>query len=148
MTLPTTSQHRLVLTDYEEIVNASKTFAAEPQLAETTQIIVIEEKHEEIDDTKRENKFRAITAILMECSKHRVLEAFKWSGRDNSSTRPAELWEALAKVAPKLQHLSLSFHNHELHRMKEKGISVRGSLLTLLFLCYSFRPSSLRRFLS
>jgi len=73
MTLPT--GHRLVLTDYEEIINASKTFAAEPHLAETTQVIVIEEKDhdefEEIDDTKRENKFCAITTILTECSKHR-----------------------------------------------------------------------------
>jgi hypothetical protein len=104
MTLPTTSEHRLVLTDYEEIVNASKTFAAEPQLAETTQIIVIEEKREKIDDTKRENKFRAITTILTECSKHRVLEAFKWrTGLDDSSTRPAELLggfsQSCAKVA-------------------------------------------------
>jgi hypothetical protein len=38
-------------------------------------------------------------------------------------------WEALAKVAPRLQHLSFNFYNHELHRMKEKGISVRGGSL-------------------
>ena len=82
MTLPTTSKHRLVLKDYEAIINAGKTFTAEPQLAETTQVIIINEEEEdgedgEIDDTKRENKFRAITTILTECSKHRVLEAFK-----------------------------------------------------------------------
>ena len=52
-------------------------------MAETTQVIIINEEEEdgedgEIDDTKRENKFRAITTILTECSKHRVLEAFKW----------------------------------------------------------------------
>ncbi len=136
---PTTSEHRLVLTDYEEIANASKKFAAEPQLAETTRIIVIEEiddeesDDEEIVDTKRENTFRAITTILTECSKHQVLEAFKWhTTPDDSSTRPAEFWEALAKVAPKLQHLSFDFHNHELRRMEEKGISVRGGSLESL----------------
>ena len=62
MTLPTT-KHRLVLTDYEEIIDASKKIAAEPQLAETTQILVIEEKRERIDEAKRENQFRAITTI-------------------------------------------------------------------------------------
>ena len=46
-------------------------------MAETTQVIIINEEEEdgedeEIDDTKRENKFRAITTILTECSKHRV----------------------------------------------------------------------------
>ena len=131
MTPPTTSEHRLILEDYEEIIDASKTFAAEPQLAETTQVIIIEEIDEETDDTMRENKFRAITTILTECSKHMVLEAFKWHTGlilkwDDSSTRPAEFWEALSKVAPKLQHLSLDFHTHELHRMNEMGISVRG----------------------
>ena len=34
-----------------------------------------DEEDEEIDYAKRENKFRAITSILMEYSKHRVLEA-------------------------------------------------------------------------
>jgi hypothetical protein len=125
-TLPTTSAHRLVLKDYKSIINAGKTFAAEAKLAETTQIIDIEENDEEIDETKRENKFRAITTILTECSKHRKLEAFKWDTYPNdSSTRPAEFWEALTKVAPKLQHLSLDFYTHELQRMKETGISVR-----------------------
>ena len=104
MTLPTTSEHRLVLKSYEAIINASKKFTAEPQLAETTQIIIIEENEEEenkeeenkeedeeIDDTKRENKFRAITGILTDCSKHRKLEAFKWhTSCYDSSTRPAE----------------------------------------------------------
>ena len=80
MTLPIASEHRLFLKDYEAIINASKEFAAQPQLAqpqlaETTQIIVIEEKHQEIDDIKKENKFRAITSILTDCSKHRKLEA-------------------------------------------------------------------------
>ena len=100
------------------------------QLAETTQVIIIneeeDEEDEEIDDTKRENKFRAITTILTECSKHRVLEAFKWYtgssmkwDMDDTSTRPAEFWEALTQVAPQLQHLSLDFYTHELHRMKE-----------------------------
>lgn len=127
MNLPTSTEHRLVLTNYEGIVNASKTFAAEPQLAKTTRIIVIQEMREKIDDTQREHKFHAITTILTECSKHQVLEGFKWhTGLDDSSTRPAELWEALAKVAPTLQDLSLYFHSHELRRMEEKGISVRG----------------------
>ena len=146
MTLHTTSKHRLVLKGYESIINAGKTFTADPQLAETTQIIIIDddeedeedewdgwdEEDEEIDYAKRENKFRAITSILMECSKHRVLEAFKWytgttSNWDtsNTSTRPAEFWEALTQVAPNLQHLSLDFYTHELQRMKETGISVR-----------------------
>ena len=132
MTLPTT-KHRLVLTDYEEIIDASKKLATEPQLAETTQIVVIEEKPKGIDETTRENQFRAITSILTECSKHRVLEAFKWrTGSDDSSTRPAEFWEALAKVAPTLQHLSLDFYPHELCRMNETGISVRGGCLESL----------------
>ena len=126
MTLPIASEHRLFLKDYEAIINASKEFSAQPQLAETTQIIVIEEKHQEIDDIKKENKFRAITSILTDCSKHRKLEALKWhTGRDDSLTRPAEFWEALSKTAPNLQHLSFNFYTHELHRMKEKGISVR-----------------------
>ena len=126
MTLPTT-KHRLVLTDYEEIIDASKKLATEPHLAETTQTVVIEEKRKSIDETMRENQFRAITTILTECSKHRVLEAFKWrTGLDDSSTRPAEVWEALAKVAPNLQHLSLDFYTHELGRMNDTGISVRG----------------------
>jgi hypothetical protein len=150
MTLPTTSAHRLVLKDYEAIINASKAFAANPQLAETTQIIIIEEeelqeelqeedeqeqkKDQEIDDTKRENRFRAITAILTDCSKHGKLEALKWhSSPDDSSTRPAEFWEALTKLAPSLQHLSFNFHIHELHRMKEMGISVRGRIFESLF---------------
>jgi len=150
---PTTSllEHRLVLADYEEIINASERFSAEPQWAETTQTIVIEEKYEKIDDTKRESKFRAITNILMECSKHRVLEAFKWrTGRDASSTRPAEFWEALAKVAPTLQHLSFNFYSHELHRMEETGVSVRHPLnrYSHMVLMLSFRLSSHRAFLS
>ena len=175
-TLPTTSAHRLVLKDYEAIDNASKAFAANPQLAETTQIIVIEEElekedeedqeddeeddeeeqeedeqkqeddeeleedqedqeedeqeqeeDEEVDNTKIDNKFRAITAILTDCSRHGKLEAFKWHSRDGSSTRPAEFWQALTKVAPTLQHFSFNFHVHELHRMKKMGISVRGA---------------------
>ena len=55
MTLPITSKHRLVLKDYEAIINAGKTFAAEPQLAETTQVIIInEEEDEEKSMTPRE----------------------------------------------------------------------------------------------
>ena len=154
MTLPTASAHRLVLKDYEAIINASKAFAANPQLAETMQIIIIEEEVQEDDDEEddekevqdgehdeevfqeedeedenklqeRENKFRAITTILMDCSKHQKLEAFKWHSLDQSSTRPAEFWEALTKLAPNLQHLNFNFHIHELDRMKETGISVR-----------------------
>ena len=148
MTLPTASAHRLVLKDYEAIINASKAFAANPQLAETMQIIIIEEVQEddeeevqdeehdeelfqeedEEDENKlreRENKFRAITTILTDCSKHQKLEAFKWHSLDQSSIRPAEFWEALTKLAPNLQHLSFNFHIHELDRMKETGISVR-----------------------
>ena len=157
MTLPTASAHRLVLKDYEAIINASKAFAANPQLAETMQIIIIEEVQEddeeeddeendeeevqdeehdeelfqeedEEDENKlreRENKFRAITTILTDCSKHQKLEAFKWHSLDQSSTRPAEFWEALTKLAPNLQHLSFNFHIHELDRMKETGIWVR-----------------------
>ena len=127
MTLPTISAHRLILKDYKAIINASKTFAAEPKLAETTQIIDIdEEKDEEIDDTKTENKFRAITTILTDCSKHRKLEAFKWRAcPDDTSTRPAEFWEALTRLAPILQHLSFNFYTHELHRMKEDRKSTR-----------------------
>ena len=143
-TLPTTSAHRLVLKDYEAIVNASKEFAANPQLAETTQIIVIEEElqeqdepeqeeDEKVDNTKIDNKFRAITAILTDCSKHGKLEAFKWHSQDGSSIRPAEFWHALTKVAPTLQHFSFNFHVHELHRMKEMGISVRGRIFESLF---------------
>ena len=117
MTLPTASAHRLVLKDYEAIINASKAFAANPQLAETMQIIIIEEVQEddeedddeendeevqdgehdeevfqeenEEDENKlqeRENKFRAITTILTDCSKHQKLEAFKWHSLDQSST--------------------------------------------------------------
>lgn len=128
MTLHTgTLKHRLVLKDYEDIINASKTFAAE-----TTQIIVIEEKDEKVDDIRKEHKFRAITSILRECSKHRMLEAFKWhtGPADSNSTRPAEFWEALTSVGPNLQHLSFNFYTHELHRIKETGISVRAG-------CYS-----------
>ena len=126
MTLPTT-KHRLVLADYDEIIDASKKLAAEPRLAETVQIVVVEDKHGRIDEIMRENQFRAITTILTECAKHRVLEAFKWrTGSGDSSTRPAEFWEALAKVAPNLQHLSLDFYTHELGRMNDTGISVRG----------------------
>ena len=155
MTLPTTSEHLLFLKDYEAIINASKKFAAET----TQIIIIEEGGEEEEDEDededeeeeegedddeddeeeeaegeeekkkKRENKFRAVTTILTECSKHRMLEAFKWhTGPDNTSTRPAEFWEALAKVAPNLQHLSLDFYTHELHRTKEMGISVRGPI--------------------
>ena len=129
MTLPTTSEHRLVIEDYEEFIDAAKNFVAKPQLAETTKVIIIEE----IDDTMREDKFRAVTTILTECSKHMVLKAFKWHAGlvlkwDDSSTRPAEFWEALTKLAPNLQHLSLDFYTHELHRMKETGISVSGWL--------------------
>jgi hypothetical protein len=150
MALSITSEHRLVLTDYDEIINASKRFAAEPRLAETMQIIVIEEKPEkdrEIDDTDREHKFRAVTAILTECSKHEVLEAFRWHSQGVSSTRPAEFWEALTKVAPKLQHLGFNFHTHELHRMDKMGISVMMDLLNrytllililILFMCFHF----------
>ena len=157
MTLPTTSKHQLVLKDYEAIINACNAFTSEPQLAETVQIIVIEEKHKEIDDTRRENKFRAITSILTDCSKHRKLEALKWhTGPDDSSTRPAEFWEALNKVAPNLQHLSFNFYTHELHRMKEMGILVRGRIFlnscSRTFLVFnallSFRPSFLRNSLS
>ena len=104
MTLLTTSERRFVLKGYE-IVNASKAYAAEPMLAETTQTIIIEEEDEEIDDTKRENKFRAITSILTDCLKHRKLEAFKWHTdweAQASWTRPAEFWEALTKDAPNL----------------------------------------------
>ena len=52
MTLPITSKHRLVLKDYEAIINAGKTFAAEPQLAETTQVIIINEEEDEEDEEK------------------------------------------------------------------------------------------------
>jgi len=150
---PTTSllEHRLVLADYEEIINASKRFAAEPQWAETTQTIVIEEKHEDIDDTKREDVFRAITAILVDCSKHQVLKAFKWQTRGGGSwTRPAEFWEALAEVAPMLQHFSFNFFSHELRRMAETGVSVRHPLnhYSHMVLMLSFRLSSHRAFLS
>ena len=116
MTLPTASAHRLVLKDYEAIINASKAFAANPQLAETMQIIIIEEVQEddeedddeendeevqdgehdeevfqeedEEDENKlqeRENKFRAITTILTDCSKHQKLEAFKWHSLESGS---------------------------------------------------------------
>ena len=156
MTLPTTFKPRLVLTNYEEILNASKTFSTEPQLAKTTKIIVIDAKRETIDDTKKEEKNHAIATILTECSKHGVLEAFKWTGQNDSSTRPAEFWEALANVSPTLQHLSFGFHTHELHQMKKMGISVRSPIppmlliLKMLFFFFgcSFRPSSLRHFLS
>ena len=138
----------IVLKDHQAIINAGKTFTAEPQLAETTQVIIINEEEEdgedgEIDDTKRENKFRAITTILTECSKHRVLEAFKWYtgsstpvkwDKDDNSTRPAEFWEALTQVAPQLQHLSLEFYAHELQRMKETGISVRRRIFWIAML--------------
>ena len=78
MTLPNTiSKHRLVLKGYEAIINASKASATEPKLAETTQVIVIEKEHEEIDDTKRENKFRAITSILTDCLKAPEARGFK-----------------------------------------------------------------------
>jgi hypothetical protein len=131
MTLPT-SKHRLVLKDYKEIINAGNAFAAEPQLAETTQVIVIDEEHKEIDDTERENKFRAITTILTNCSKYGKLEALKWhTGGDGSSTRPAEFWEALTKLAPNLQHLSFDFYTHELNRMM--GISVCARFSESLF---------------
>jgi hypothetical protein len=141
MTL-TTEAHRLVLKDYKAIINASKVFAANPQLAETTQIIIIEEElqeededeeqeqeeDEEINVIKRENEIRAITTILTDCSNHGKLEAFKWHSLEDSSTRPAEFWEALTKLAPNLQHFSFNFHIHELHRMKETGILVRGRI--------------------
>ena len=145
MTLSTAHPSRLVLKDYEEIINASKAFGDNPLLAETMRVIIIEEEEEEEEEVdlgdvqeddgeefqedeedeetvqKRENKFRAITTILTDCSK---LEAFKWHSLDQSSTRPAEFWEALTKLAPNLQHLSFNFHIHELDRMKEMGISV------------------------
>ena len=167
MTLSTAHPSRLVLKDYEAIIDASKAFADNPQLAETMRVIVIEERVEDDDDEeeddeevtedeegegddvqeddgeefqededddetlqKRENKFRAIATILTDCSK---LEAFKWHSLDQSSTRPAEFWEALTKLAPKLQHLNFNFHIHELDRMKEMGISVSwGSLIAIL----------------
>jgi hypothetical protein len=77
---------------------------------------------------RRTNISRAITTILTACSKHQVLEAFKWEevDYDEDWTRPAEFWEALTEVAPKLQHLSFGFYAHELRRMHETGISVRG----------------------
>ena len=112
MSLPSASEHLLTLGDYEDFIDESKSFAAEPQLAETTQVIIIEEYDDEIDGTKMEEKFRAITTILTECSKHRVLKAFKWhmgytrllrNEVHDTSTRPAEFWEALAKVAPLLK---------------------------------------------
>jgi hypothetical protein len=89
-----------------------------------------------------------------------MLEAFKWDtvpawlrSPDDTSTRPAEFWEALAKVAPNLQHLSLDFYTHELNRMKERGISVRGQIFESLLLLVtnallSFSSSFLQHFLS
>ena len=157
MTLSTAYPSRLVLKDYEAIINASKAFADNPLLAETMRVIIIEEEDDEEEEEeeeeevevdlgdvqeddeeefqedeedeetlqKRENKFRAITTILTDCSK---LEAFKWHSLDQSSTRPDEFWEALTKLAPNLQHLSFNFHIHELDRMKEMGISVSWGL--------------------
>jgi hypothetical protein len=106
------------------MANACQKFTTETHLAETTRIIVIEENYKRIDDTKKADICRAITTILTESSKHQVLKAFKWHTMQ-SLTRPAEFWEALAKVAPNLQHLSFNFSMHELHRMEELGISVR-----------------------
>jgi hypothetical protein len=65
MTLPTTSAHRLVLKDYEAIINASKAFAANPQLAETTQIIIIEEEELQEELKKRMNKNKKRTKKSM-----------------------------------------------------------------------------------
>ena len=149
-TLPTTSAHRLVLKSHEAIINAGKAFAANPQLAETTQIIVINEEIEDDEEDQEEdeqeqedyeevynimidNKFRAITAILTDCSRYGKLEAFNWHSGDASTTRPAEFWQALTKVAPTLQHLSFNFHLRELYRMEEMGISVTGRIFKSLF---------------
>ena len=149
---------RLVLEDYEAIINASKAFADNPLLAETVRVIVIEEEDDEEEEEeeevdlgdvqeddgeefqededddetlqKRENKFRAIATILTDCSK---LEAFKWHSLNRSSTRPAEFWEALTQLAPNLQHLNFNFHIHELDRMKEMGISVSWGRIFFFF---------------
>jgi hypothetical protein len=146
LTLLTMAECHLEIKTLVQLLQARADFEKYPELASQIRSIDIEETDEEdessnpdveiaVNDaeanvkrntTQAQSFCTEITFILEAMAGTRCLQSFKWTVDYYDSpipSRPKQYWEALAKIAPTLKHLHMSFYTHEIHALTKQSLN-------------------------